>query len=177
MKPKLFSSLPGGQLSIWLALLVILLLPTPSSGEALLPTVVPPPGVSQIVFGTTLSGQPDCTMTDPLSEPIIYAPGATQIAFQIVPVVPGDYSFRASIEPAFGVRTVSRGCNKVSLCSGRICYHSYGYTINRVDDLPFTPGDYVFELSFEGSTPVSIPFKILGNASSRLVYLPIALKE
>jgi hypothetical protein len=156
---------PRTALFIMLAFLLVtlensLFAPVTSVHAAVRQQLPLPAGVSKIAFGTAFNNDSDCEITEPLTAPIAFPTGTTQIAFQVVFAQPGNHSYRASIEPTFGQPVRSRNCNTYTICMGQVCQKQFGATIQLLDGGPLPDNAYTFSVSVDGSVPVEIPFTI-----------------
>lgn len=124
-----------------------------------------PLGVKRILLGQAVTTKDPakgmtCTIPKPLSDPVRFEAGVTEIAY-VVEVDPGAArQVKTSIIGDVGT-TATKGsnCNAYSICAGSICQTQFGSSLSRSDGRPLKPGSYTLSVDLNGQN-IKVPFSI-----------------
>lgn len=122
-----------------------------------------PSGVKRVAVGEAFrSHDPttgdSCSIPSPISPPIVFKAGATEISY-VVNVVPGSIrEVKASIIGDLGsTHTKGTNCNAYTICGGDICRSQFGSSISRVDGEPLRAGSFTLVLEVVSTASIASP--------------------
>lgn len=130
----------------------------PGTGPAL------PPGVRQVVFGTSYkprsaTGVPRCGIREPLSAPVTFPAGAREVAWIALVDTAVVADLRGTVTGDSGGELALEPCEIYTVCGSGACRAQYGAVLRRQDGQPLRPGAYRLEIEVAGQK-ATLPFEV-----------------